>query len=153
VVFLCEQGPFVHIVRMTATLRSSPLLLLHLDDQVSPQSCAERGFPTMVPRLGRPDHCYPPSELWFSNASALGLCGPYESGLIAGFAGYAQQQGLQEAVLNNNAACNCLPGTEVAAACPKLPGGQPLAAASPVRDWWHGQEWPGYLQPWQSARP
>lgn len=132
-VYLCLQGPWQHMIRVLSTLKSSPLMQLHLWDQLVPQRCSDRGYKVAQ---GKPDHCFPPAELYYTgNEQDLMDCSAYEKTIETGFKSYCTKHDLELDVLDNNPGCNCLPDSEVGH---KMPAGTCNAEAthSPIRDWW-----------------
>ena len=93
---MCNQGPWQHQLAVLATLKSSPLLVLHQADQLVPRTCAARGFTAYFGTATPPapqypmgyenisqggnisllDHCYPPS-VRAAPAPARALCHNY----------------------------------------------------------------------------
>jgi len=137
----CTQGPFVPVTWALATLKASPLLPLHLHDQVAPIPCAEFGFYVMS---SRQDHCFPMnrfcSRTELESDVGARVTDELESYLIDdkfhGFETFAEQHGFDDmAVLNHDPLCNCLPDSEQGfkhrERCMDLPH-------SPIRDWWNG---------------
>ena len=45
---MCNQGPWQHQLAVLATLKSSPLLMLHQNDSLSATPCSRRGFPAYL---------------------------------------------------------------------------------------------------------
>lgn len=105
---ICLQGPFDHTVRVLATLKTSPFAPMHAADHVLPQTCKDRGFEKPSPY--DPDHCYPPSTLWWSNHSLL-LATLQVEGVLTGF--FDGSRKLAKGTGRDIASCNCLAGSRI----------------------------------------
>ena len=132
---LCNQGPWQHQLAVLATLKSSPLRMMHQRDALRPVNCIARGFlyylgwganRSAAVNYGFSrslDHCYPPSTLWarseinqtnpdiqriadFEDA-ILGR-GNYSNASSSLFAEDVLARGLNRRVLDNEPDCNCL---------------------------------------------
>ena len=133
---LCVQGPWQHQLAALAVLKSSPLLLMHLDDHLRPVSCAARGYGAYLGIATPPmptlafgderclDHCYPPSTLWAreeinSTNADVNRTLDVEDAILGrnghsrGFDTWLASREHGGHGLNSTPECNCLPGSNV----------------------------------------
>ena len=135
---MCTQGPWKHQLAFLATLKSSPLLMLHTHDALRPVGCEHRGYPAYLGVATAPmptfqygdsrtlDHCYPPSTLWAREeinatnpdvartmAAEEHILGNVTAGTARAFISYAQEHALNLRVLDSTPECNCLPGSGI----------------------------------------
>lgn len=138
---LCHGGPYILATRALATLKSSPTLPMHLNDQVLPMSCAERGFNH---HFSATDNCFMGIKTWTRRKPDNDGAGDDGLKKVAiaerklfkqkGFQKFEAQYELSDAVLNGIEGCQCSPKSYVGSKLGQIcwqPG-----SSSPIRDWW-----------------
>lgn len=158
-VLMCREGPFIHTVRVLATLKSSMAAYFHHGDIVLPQPCAGRGFPSRMSEIGD-DWCFPPMSYWVGfNQSYAQVRQSYrdqERHLIDGaFTAWTQSSPQFPetpmpfdvlAAMYSTPQCNCAVGSEWYLENPTVYN---CTIISPIRSWWQGNYTAVmHAQPW-----
>mmetsp|Transcript_89676 Transcript_89676/g.254252 ORF Transcript_89676/g.254252 Transcript_89676/m.254252 type:complete len:335 (-) Transcript_89676:112-1116(-) len=136
---MCAQSTYEHAVHTLAALKSSPMLPMHLHDQIMPIPCNRRGYEHEFPHE---DQCYPPMHMWTKTDIQLDL-GLRETERVKkqllkeGMDKFVKEIGLSDDLMSVST-CNCLTSSKVGKASKASCDRQGEAARSPVRDWWDG---------------
>lgn len=142
--YQCLEGPFEHMIRVLSVMKTSKQLLMHMHDQLAPQSCKARGFKEGPMHMTKDDdddhcHCFPPAKEFFKTKMLLDKGAAYETEVLrTSFWSYAKSKGLDAKTLGTYEFCNCLPSSAVGQWANQQLCNNVLNIRSPIRDWWSG---------------